>query len=79
MIECNKPACKQRYIGETERNLFDCICEHIGYIRTEKHEKATGHHFILPGHSLADITATILEKVKVNDPEYRQKREISYS
>ena len=75
MIECNKPTCKQRYIGETERNLFDRICEHIGYIRTEKHEKATGHHFNLPGHSLANMTATILEKVKVNDPEYRKERE----
>ena len=49
MIECNKPSCKQRYIGETERNLFDRICEHLGYIRTRKHEKATGHHFNLPG------------------------------
>ena len=44
MIECNKQACKQRYIGETDRTLFDRICEHLGYIRTKKHEKATGHH-----------------------------------
>ena len=71
MIECNKPTCKKRYIGETERNLFDRICEHIGYIRTQKHEKATVHHFNLPGHSLA----TILEKVKVNDQEYKKERE----
>ena len=35
MIECNLPTCKQRYIGETHRNLHDRICEHIGYIRTQ--------------------------------------------
>ena len=63
---------QQLYIGETERNLFDRICEHIGYIRTQKQEKATGHHFNLPGHSLANMTATILEKMKVNDQEYRK-------
>ena len=76
MIECNKQACNQRYIGETDRTLFDRICEHLGYIRTKKHEQATGHHFNLPGHSLANLTSTILEKVKVNDPEYRKEREI---
>ena len=75
MIECNKPTCNKRYIGETERYICDRIYEHIGYIRTKKHEKATGHHFNLPEHSLANMTATILEKVKVNDQEYRKERE----
>ena len=75
IIECNKPKCKQRYIGETERTLHDRICEHVGYIRTQKYETATGHHFNLPGHSLANMIASILAKVKVDDLEYRKERE----
>ena len=73
MIECYKLTCNKHYIGETERNLFDRICEHIRYMRTQKHEKATGDNFNLPGHSLANMTATILEKV--NDKDYRKERE----
>ena len=60
MIECNKPKCNQKYIGEPESTLHDCICEHVGYIRTQKPEKATGYH------SLANMKASILEKVKVD-------------
>ena len=58
---------------------FYRICEHLGYIRTRKHEKAKGHHFNLPGRSLAKLTATILEEVKVNDPEYRKKKRSTIS
>ena len=75
IIECNISNCKQRYIGETERNLHDRICEHIGYIRTQKTDKSTGYHFNLPGHSLANLTTTVLEKVKINDIQYRKERE----
>ena len=75
MIECNIANCKSRYIGETERNLHDRVCEHIGYIRTKKTDKSTGNHFNLPGHSLANMTVTIIEKVKVNDIQYRKERE----
>ena len=32
-------------------------------------------HFNLPGHSLNDLTVTILEQVKVNDQMYREERE----
>ena len=64
MIECNKEKCQQRYIGETDRGLIDIISEHIGYIRTKKLGKATGYHFNLPGHSVANMTVTVLEKVK---------------
>ena len=75
MIECNIENCKSRYIGETERNLHDRVCEHIGYIRTKKTDKSTGNHFNLPGHSLANMTVTIVEKDKVNDIQYRKERE----
>ena len=70
MIECNIERCKQRYIGETERNLKTRISEHIGYINTRKMDKVTGEHFNMPGHSKANMTVTILEKVKSNDTFY---------
>ena len=75
MIECSKPNCKARYIGETERFLHDRLCEHIGDVRTKKLEKPVAKHFNQPGHSLSDMTATIIEKVKVNCVQYRKERE----
>ena len=64
MIECDISNCKKRYIGETERTLKDRLSEHIGYVRTKKLEKTTGNHFNLPGHTVANMTAVVLEKVK---------------
>ena len=75
MIECKIQRCKANYIGETERFLHDRIFEHIRDIRTRKLEKPVAQHFNLPGHSLSDMTVTIMEKVKVNDQQYRQERE----
>ena len=64
MIECNITNCKKRYIGESERTLKDRLSEHIGYVRTNKIEKTTGNQFNLPGHTVANMTAVVLEKVK---------------
>ena len=75
MICCQKETCQMNYIGESERRLKDRIAEHIGYIRTKKQNQATGHHFNLPGHSLADFKVIALEKVKSSDPFYRKERE----
>ena len=75
MISCQKENCLQNYIGESERTLKDRISEHIGYIRTKKHNQATGHHFNLPGHSLADMKVIGLEQVRSRDPMYRKERE----
>ena len=36
---------------------------------------ATGEHFNEPGHSLSNLTVTIIEKVKNNDLNYRRERE----
>ena len=75
MIKCNLPKCKQKYIGESERSLRDRVSEHVGYIKTNKIETSTGAHFNLPGHSVANLTATIIEKVKSEDIFYRKERE----
>ena len=78
MIECNIEHCKGRYIGETERSLKDRIAEHIGYIRTHRLDKSTGAHFNKPGHTSANMTATVIEKVRSNDIFYRKERESYY-
>ena len=36
---------------------------------------ATGEHFNSPGHSLADMSITILERVRQKDDLYRKERE----
>ena len=78
---CTKENCQQKnrfqqkYIGETEIKLKDRICEHIGYINTKKTDKATGHHFNMPGHTLSDMKVTVLENIHKSDPEYRKERE----
>ena len=65
----------QQYLGETHRNLHDCICEHIGYIRTQQLDKTTGKHFNLPGHSLSNMEVLVLEQVKINNLQYKKERE----
>jgi hypothetical protein len=75
MIECDKDKCKQRYIGETKRPIKYRIADHRGYIVNKQLDKATGAHFNLPGHSLANMKFTILEQVKTNNENYRKERE----
>ena len=64
-----------KYVGETEKTLAVRFAQHRGYARNKKLDKATGHHFNLPGHSMANMKVTILEKVKSNDPQMRKTRE----
>ena len=65
MIGCILPKCRQKYISESERSLRDKVSEHIGYIKTNKIEKITGAHFNLPGHTVANLTASNIEKWKM--------------
>ena len=75
MIQCEKENCKKRYIGQTGRLVKFRIADHRGYINNQVTSKATGAHFNLPGHSLADMKFTILEQVRYNDEAYRKERE----
>ena len=75
MIKCNIEKCRKRYIGESERTLKDRISEHIGYVKTHKQGTTTGTHFNEPGHSVANLTATVLERVTSEDIFYRKERE----
>ena len=51
------------------------LADHRSYITNKVESKATGAHFNLPGHSLANLKVTILEQIKVNDEAYRKERE----
>ena len=75
LLVCKKDNCKEKYyIGETKNILKFRIDQHRGYINNEKNT-ATGDHYNLPGHSVSDLTVTILEKVKKNCRLYRKERE----
>jgi hypothetical protein len=63
-----------RYIGETKRILKFRLADHRGYVNSGD-DTATGEHFNLPGHSLFDLSITILEQVMKKDDLYRKKRE----
>ena len=75
-ISCDK--CKQQYIGETEKTLSQRFNQHRGYVRNQDQEKATGTHFNLPGHKMADMKISIVEKVKSRDPNMLKVRESHY-
>ena len=74
-IICLKENCRKVYIGETKRMLKYRLAYHRGYITNGVISQARGAHFNLPGHSLADFLATIIEQTKKNNSEYRKERE----
>ena len=73
IIECKK--CLDQYIGQSKNSLRGRFLDHLGYARREEVQKATGGHFNNPGHKLADMTISVLEKVKETDTGYRECRE----
>ena len=75
MIECKKTNCTIKYVGETKRILKFRLADHRGYVNNHDYTKATGEHFNSPGHSLLDLTITILEGIKSSDDLYRKERE----
>ena len=74
MIECNKVECRLKYIGETKWIMKFRLTEPRGYISNDD-DTATGKHFNSPGHSISDLSITILEKVKRKGEMYRKERE----
>ena len=65
-----KEKCKQVYIGETKCMLRFRLADHRGYITNGDVTQATGAHFNMPGHSLADFSVTITEQSKTKNSEY---------
>ena len=60
MLECNKDRCNKRYIGQSIQNFRNRISQHLGYIRNRDLSKATGHHFNSIGHTINNVTFTII-------------------
>ena len=78
IIECEKDNCDQRYIGETKRTLRSRLAEHRGYVKNKQTDKATGKHFNLPGHTVANLKISVIEQVRYNLDLYRKEREEFY-
>ena len=78
MIECSKEKCTEICVGETGQIFKYRLDEHRGYINTKDESQATGAHFNQPGHSLANLQATILELVNKHDEQYTKEREHFY-
>ena len=73
-ILCKKEKCKQIYLGKTKQTPKSCLAEHCGYVGNND-TTATGQHFNSPGHSIADLSITLIEQVKKNNMLYRKERE----
>ena len=70
MIECEK--CDKKYIGETRRTMRTRMAEHRGYVQNQYLDTATGAHFNLPGHSVANMKCSVIEQVKIQSDLYRK-------
>ena len=68
-----KEICKQIYLGETKCTLKSRLAEHCRYVGNND-TTSTGQHFNSPGHSIADLSITIIEQVKKNNILYRKER-----
>ena len=75
-ISCIK--CREQYIGTSERTLQKRFSEHRDYVKNEHLNKATGWHFNKKGHSVADMTVSIVEKVYSSNESLRLERESHY-
>ena len=76
LISCQH--CREQYVGESHRTANARFGNHRGYVNRKELNKATGHHFNLPGHSISDMRVQIIEKIFNKDPFYRKEREKMY-
>ena len=51
------------------------VADHWGYVSDKVTSQATSEHFILPGHSLADLRVSVIEQTARKNSEYRKERE----
>ena len=75
-IECK--ICRTQYVGKTKDKAKERFLKHRGYVQNKELSQATGNHFNLPGHSVSDMTFTIIEKVHRKDPFFLRQREKFY-
>ena len=73
VISCSK--CGVQYVGETEKSLQKRFSQHLGYVRNDHLNKATGQHFNLPGHSIDNMQVSVIETIQNKSEFYRKNRE----
>ena len=71
LITCTK--CKKQYVGQTSKSCETRFGQHIYYVG--KFMEATGTHFNLKGHTQANISVTVIEKVTPCTPMFLLERE----
>ena len=72
LIECSTEFCiEDGCIGETGRPLRYRLADHRGYVRNKNTSQPTGAHFTLPGHSLDNMSITVIEQGRIRDRAYR--------
>ena len=80
--KCIKKKCKEypncEYIGLTTRKFRNRLSEHKQYVRSERLEEPSGHHFNTPGHTLSHLAGLVLEHVRNPDPFVLKAREFLY-
>ena len=80
--KCIKPNCqhhpKTEYEGKTTQTFQQRFSQHRDYVKRGITTEASGAHFNLPGHSVANMQGLILEKVKSKDPFILKAREHFY-
>ena len=64
-----------RYIGKSKRKICMRFADHRGYVNSVNSDMTTGIHFKLPGHSISNMTITVIEQCKRSDLFYRRERE----
>ena len=77
--KCIKTNCPQHprteYEGKITQSFQQRFSQHRDYVKRGIVTEASGEHFSLPGHSVADMQGLVLEKVKSKDPFVLKARE----
>ena len=71
-ITCKR--CSDQDIGESERSRRERFSERRGYVTNRNLTKATGLHFNQRGHSVSDMSVTIVDKLYSNNENFRKER-----
>ena len=74
-IFCNKPDCDEVYVGKCSRRFGVRLNEHRSAVKRKQLSQEVANHFNQPGHSVQNLRAVVLEKVRNKDPFVLKARE----
>ena len=64
-----------KYVLGSDRKMRERFQEHRTYVKQKKLKTPTRERFNLKGHTISNMTITILKEVKVSDTLYQKERE----